>query len=390
MRLSNIMFFNIPAHGHINPTIEVVRELVLRGHCVRYYSFSEFREKIEEAGAEYISCEEFLPPQPDDLDQKVGRDFAALIEMVVDTTLALEDMVASEVAEFHPDCIVSDSVCFWGKLFAWKYEIPFVCSTTTLAFNRYTASLMKKGFGELIRSIAWMPRINRKIRLLNEHGYRVKSFISIVQNDNDTNTIVYTSRLFQPRVETFSDRYVFVGPSVKDVEIAPKDKHRPQIYISLGTVLNRNLDFYRSCIAALKDVECDVIISAGRNTDVSQLGKVPPTFSIKPYVNQLEVLANTDVFVSHCGMNSVSESLYFGVPMVLFPQHSEENAVAIRTEELGAGVRLKRPDANEIKRTVEEVLSDKRYRERAEKIGRDFRNCQGAVGAADFIQWIIR
>ena len=46
------MWFCIPAHGHTNPTIEVVRELVKRGHEVRYYSFDEFREKNKKSVAE--------------------------------------------------------------------------------------------------------------------------------------------------------------------------------------------------------------------------------------------------------------------------------------------------------------------------------------------------
>ena len=58
----NIMWFCIPAHGHTNPTIEVVRELVKRGHEVRYYSFEEFREKVASTGAHYISCDRFLTP----------------------------------------------------------------------------------------------------------------------------------------------------------------------------------------------------------------------------------------------------------------------------------------------------------------------------------------
>ena len=31
--------FNIPAYGHTNPTLQVVSELVSRGHDVRYYSY---------------------------------------------------------------------------------------------------------------------------------------------------------------------------------------------------------------------------------------------------------------------------------------------------------------------------------------------------------------
>lgn len=387
--MSHIMFFCIPAHGHVNPTIEVVRELVQRGHRVRYYSFPEFKGKIEDTGAEYVSCEAYLPPAPKDLDKKVGQDFASLIEMAVDTTINLEKIIEKEIKDFAPDCIISDSVCFWGKLFAKKYQIPFICSTTTMAFNKHMAKFMKQKPSEVIRMFTGMPRIVKKIGLLNEHGYAVDNFVSIIQNDNDTNTIVYTSEKFQPMAETFSEKYIFIGPSVAKIDSEKKTKKRPQIYISLGTVLNKNIKFYKHCISALKDMDCDVVISAGKDTDLSLLGEIPPSFHIQPYVNQLEVLTGTDVFLTHCGMNSVNESLYYGVPMVLFPQHSEENAVAIRTEQLGAGFRLKKASENAIRRAVTEVLSDGRYKENAMKMREDFRQCKGASGAADFMEHVI-
>lgn len=386
--MSNIMFFNIPAHGHVNPTLAVVCELVKRDHGVRYYSTSEFKDKIEAAGAEFVSIEDYMPPEPEDLNKKVGQDFASLIEMVTDTTLNLDNMIKKEIETFRPDCVISDSVCFWGKLFAKKYDIPFVCSTTSMAFNQYTAKMMKQSIREIVRMFTGMPRIQVKMQLLNEHGYNVPNFVSLIQNDNDTNTIVYTSRKFQPMVETFSEKYIFTGPSV--AKLYPgHEKSRPQIYISLGTVLNDNIKFYKQCIQALKDMDCDVIISAGKNTDISRLGEIPQSFSIHPYVNQLEVLADTDVFLTHCGMNSVNESLYYGVPMVLFPQHSEENAVAIRTEQLGAGFRLKKVSAGKIRNAVKEVLTNDKYRKCAKEIGEDFRQCKGAVSAVEFIENVI-
>lgn len=54
------------------------------------------------------------------------------------------------------------------------------------------------------------------------------------------------------------------------------------------------------------------------------------------------MLGEASVFLTHCGMNSVSESIWCGVPMVLAPQQSEEAAVARRAAELGAGLRLER------------------------------------------------
>ena len=47
--MAKIVFFCIPAHGHTNPTLGVVRELTARGHQVWYYSYAPFREKIEAA-----------------------------------------------------------------------------------------------------------------------------------------------------------------------------------------------------------------------------------------------------------------------------------------------------------------------------------------------------
>ena len=50
----NSAFFCIPAHGHTNPTLAVVRELTARGHTVRYYTTEAFRAKIEAAGAVFV------------------------------------------------------------------------------------------------------------------------------------------------------------------------------------------------------------------------------------------------------------------------------------------------------------------------------------------------
>lgn len=82
-------------------------------------------------------------------------------------------------------------------------------------------------------------------------------------------------------------------------------------------------------------------MSVGKDTRVTDLGDIPNNFKVYNTVNQIEVLQNTDVFITHCGMNSVNESLYYGVPMVLFPKHSEQKLVADRTAKLGAGVLLK-------------------------------------------------
>lgn len=385
--MSKIVFFSIPAHGHTNPTIPVVAELVNKGHQVWYYSFQEFQEKIEGAGAVFIACDEFLPKaSQQELDKKVGKDFAALIEMAADTTIALDEKVCKELREIQPDCIVSDSICIWGKLFAKKLGIPYICSTTTFAFNQQTAKLMKQSLSEIWRIIKGMPRINKKIEELKHHGYEVVNFASLIENDNETDTIVYTSKEFQPLADTFSKRYAFVGPSIRSSLTVSQDKtDKKMIYISLGTVLNQNHNFYHHCIKAFANTDYKVVMSVGEKTEISSLGTIPENFTVKASVDQIAVLQAAHVFITHCGMNSVNESLYFGVPMILFPQHGEQRTVANRVAELGAGIKLKGKKTKDLAEAAAKVLANPAYKENAQKLSKSFRKAGGAGRAVDVI-----
>ena len=43
--------------------------------------------------------------------------------------------------------------------------------------------------------------------------------------------------------------------------------------------------------------------------------------SVFESVDQIAVLSAADAFLSHCGMNSVSESLYYQVPLIIASPH---------------------------------------------------------------------
>ena len=383
--MSKIVFFCIPAHGHTNPTLGVVRELVLRGHQIRYYSYNSLREKIEEAGASFISCDDY------DMEQKLsagdlarlGKDLAFSAEILADTTLALDEMVCRDMAELEPDCIVADSMALWGKAAAMKLGIPFVSSTTTFAFNKHSARIMKSSIVDLLRMLLSMPKTSKQVKRLKERGYPVKSILDIIGNDENAHTIVYTSPEFQPCSETFSDKYAFVGPSVRPAEEEIEKKRDKLIYISMGTVNNDMMPFYRECISAFRGTDYQVIMSVGDQVPLEDFGDLPENISVYSYIDQIAVLQKADVFISHCGMNSVSESLYFSVPLVMLPKTSEQRGVAERVREMGAGIIPGKTDT--LSGAVCEILGNRTYRQSAEKIARSFRNCPGAKGAADKI-----
>lgn len=385
--MKKIAFFCIPAHGHTNPMLPIAGELVRRGNVVRFYSFDEFEEKIKAAGAEFISCDSFLPKLTE--QEETGLKNVSTTEMTVQDiriTLQMNEFLDKEFKTFLPDVVYTDSVCFWGKLHAWKHNVPMVVSTSTFAFNQMSSEYMKNSPREMADMVLGLPRVSRELKKLRPYGFHVKSVFSLIQSDNHTDSIVYTSRKFQPYAESFSDHYAFVGPSVFSDAVPEKEKDRPLIYISMGTVINDRPDFYRKCVDALKDLDADVVISCGNAVSREDMGELPEHITVAPYVDQLAVLAKADVFITHCGMNSVSESLYMAAPMLLYPQTSEQYAVARRVTEIGAGMMLKDDSSEGIRAAIQEVMGNKSYGTAAAKRSADFRDCPGTAGAAEFIE----
>ncbi|MEL6527295.1 MAG: nucleotide disphospho-sugar-binding domain-containing protein, partial [Chloroflexota bacterium] len=151
--------------------------------------------------------------------------------------------------------------------------------------------------------------------------------------------IVFTSRAFHPPSAFIDDRFQFVGASIdptridtaQSIHIDPTQKN---VYISLGTINNLNLDFYRTAFATFKDYPANFILSVGEHTNINQLPPVPDNFMLYPRVPQVQVLQKVDAFITHGGMNSVHEGLYYGVPQVVEPQQMEKLVNAKRVHEV--------------------------------------------------------
>ena len=381
-----IAWFCIPAHGHTNPTLGLVKEMTGAGHEVTYFSYEKFREKIEETGAAFVSCDDHdMDIDAKDGGNRVGKDLAFSIGLIVEATLGMDDLMSRVISDMKPDLIVADSMAFWGKLAAMKYGIPYVCSTTTFAFNRYSAKYMDQGMGGLFRTLFAMPKINKQLKRLRAKGYPVKNFLELISNDNETSTIVYTSKEFQPYAETFSDKYCFIGPSMRPVKEPVEKTAEKTIYISMGTVVS-NREMYKNCVEALRDTGYQVIVSMGETAN--EFRDLPANIQVYDSVDQMAVLSIADAFVTHCGMNSASEGLYYNVPLVMAPQTPEQMAVAKRTEELGAGVMLPTSgsSAEEIRNAVGKVLNDSAYKTAAAKISDGFKRCGGVKEARAFLE----
>ena len=193
---------------------------------------------------------------------------------------------------------------------------------------------------------------------MRRHG-RIESddFVTEMVDNNPTLTYVYTSRSFQLDNEAFSDKqFKFIGPSLDGRAAQAKDARlddelnrgggRPVIYASLGTIFNTFMPFYRTVVAAFGDRDVTVVLSVGRDFDKAKLGRVPRNILIHQSVVQLAVLEKADLFITHGGMNSVNEALYYKVPMVVVPKADDQPTVGAGIAELGLGTVVSRRKIN--------------------------------------------
>ncbi|MCE5258704.1 MAG: glucosyltransferase [Chloroflexi bacterium] len=386
--MKKYIFLNVPAYGHINPTLAVVKELVDRGNQVFYYAVDEFREQIESTGAEYRSYNSALSA----IDTHKTADFLSLMQTVINVTLAGLPELLVEVAGVKPDCIIHDSLCLWGKIIGQRLDVPTVSSITTFVVNKDVMEVDRQPV-PLYRKLAMRHKargIFQGIQTLTGRKAEFTDLFDILMNTEKLN-IVYTSRMLQPKGNRFSEEYQFVGASIgtrtgdiHELGEIPEDK--PVIYISLGTITNQNYAFYKDCFEAFKDMNATVILSAGKNTDTSRLDPIPPNFIVRNFVPQLDVLAISDVFITHGGMNSVHEGLYYKVPLIVVPQQREQQRVADRIAECGAGIYLEKPDANSLSDAVRAILSDAKYEKAAESLSQSLIIAGGYKKAADLLE----
>jgi MGT family glycosyltransferase len=226
----------------------------------------------------------------------------------------------------------------------------------------------------------------------------------------DQMNLIFSSRELQPNASLIDKTYRFVGPSIdpqaRDGDFPfdeppfdepPFDELREGqvIYISLGTIHHTHTEFYSRCFEAFGNFPAHFILSAGRDTDVATLGEIPANFTVRPSVPQLDVLQRADVFITHGGINSIHEGLYYGVPLIVIPHQFEQLLNALRVEAQGAGLVLKnqihgRPvSATDLRTALNTILTQSSYRTAALAMQRNLRATGGYRQAADEIQAYI-
>ena len=390
--MAKVLFVNGVVHGHINPTLPLVKELVSRGEKVAYFSTMEFREKIERTGAEFVDYGDGMARFLHSFRPKGNHPFFTLIEFLLEIDRVIISQVMEKSKAICYDYMVHDAMFGGGNILSKKLAIPAVCSCTSFAMNRLPLpdQMLKRGTHPQLDSIYMELEVAAR-------GWEtdVPGLMDIFFKKADLN-LVFTSRMFQPAGETFDDSFRFVGPSISEREEKAEFPYGSMsgckvVYISMGTINNNCAGFYQKCMEAFKEEDYKVVMSVGNKVDIASLGSIPPNFIVRNHVPQLEILKRADAFISHGGLNSVSEALYYGVPVAAIPMANDQPAVAGRLEALGAGMKLGMDEITPqlLKDTVHGLLTDESYRSASIAVGKSLREAGGYKAAADAIREFV-
>ncbi|WP_427018577.1 macrolide family glycosyltransferase [Pseudarthrobacter sp. P1] len=394
----------LPATGHVNPTLPVVAELVRRGHRVTYATSEKYADAVRATGAAFFaSGTDFTAQLPrHSLQPPAGGSPGAMMNPLMSGLMqrlllgAREEfpVLLARLAADPPDALCYDAMTLAGKMAAAKLNVPDIALLPTYASNEHFS--MRELMPERLPAAAlraWKEAREQVSGFAAEQGLENIGFMDGVPASLN---ISFIPRAFQPAGDTFDGRFHFVGPCLgKRVSTGSWQAPAagPLLFISLGTTpLNDRPDFFRMCLQAFGNSRWQVAIATGEQIQAAELGAIPANVDVRPFFPQLEVLRHASVFLSHTGMNSTMESLYFGVPLVAVPQQPEQAANARRVEELGLGRRLDPAtlSAALLRSTVEEVDADQRIRGNVHAMSASVRAAGGPEAAADAIEGFLR
>ncbi|MGP4014675.1 nucleotide disphospho-sugar-binding domain-containing protein [Saccharopolyspora sp. 5N708] len=316
--MAGFVFVPYSADGHVHPMLPVAAELVAAGEPVRMIAGARFAARIAGVGASAVPAdresEVWSPPRwgPGEL--------ARLARVRSGRAVALRALARRCAAEFRarrPAAVVVDPAVPAAAKAARRLGIPVVWFSPTHARSPRLAGTV------LVNSL---PEL-------------------------------------QPRRHRFGHRFHFVGPLLAPAQRCAPSLPGPLLLVSPGTVFARTATFFRSIVEEFADSEWTVRMATGHLAP-AELGPLPDNVLARRWLPQRALLAETTVFLTHGGMNSVQEALAEAVPMLLAPRNREQRATARRLVGLELGARLR----GSARQAAEQLAADPRTRSALEEV----------------------
>ncbi|MEU6989475.1 macrolide family glycosyltransferase [Streptomyces sp. NPDC046465] len=385
-RRAHIAMIGVPMVSHVLPTLEVIRELVARGHRVTYANDPATAGLIEPTGAELVPYDSTLPFR----DNIWPEDPIEASALFLDEAVALLPRLHAAYDGDPADLYLYDIGAYVARALAEAQGRPLVqLSPTFVAWGSYQEDV-GAAVAQLPGADVLEARFKEWLAGSGATTLDVGEFSGVPPR-----ALATIPRAMQPHADTVdADRVDFVGPCFGD-RARKESWARPEgaekvLLVSLGSAYTVQPEFYRSCVAAFGDLPgWHVVLQIGKHVDPAELGAdLPANVEVCSWAPQLAILEQADAFVTHAGMGSSSEGLFCGVPMIAVPQGAEQPMNADRLVELGVARRVDTgaATADVLRDALLALTSDPEVARRSAELKAEARAAGGARRAADLIE----
>lgn len=437
--VKKIFIVTYPFVGHTNPILAICNDLKNKNYDITIYSKKNFKELIEKAGARFREYNFEFKNRADEPDLAENIQLMRLACLSIDKAAVFSNQLLEDALNEKPDMIMYDKSTIYARLVV-EYLLneyrkrglkPFklIRFSTTFVFDReYPNAQEKKLFKmkilPLVFYLIWF--MIKKFLFYFTHGIYNKScgYWSTSDPLENETTMVFTFPQLQPRSELRDkNKFKFVGSCLdQELHLSGRELHCESfkivdrfpirintyltqfeyelIYVAFGSVLTNQANLYLKIINGLKLVNeikpIKVIISTGNKCYeylTSGQFEIPEFVYLARSMPQIDVLKRASLFITHNGMNSTSESLHFGVPMICMPMTTDQPLVAYRVaDELKLGIKLdyKSFNAIQLRDAVLEILNDRSYYDRCKVFMNYSQYHNGIQNSAKLINYLLR
>jgi MGT family glycosyltransferase len=420
--MARFLFAVFPVTGHVNPGLPIARELVRRGHDVRWYSTMRFKRAIEETGARFIRYRQAVPIDETRLDMFPERPKAGIRQLQWDIENLFVGLVPGQFADLEAelrrepaDAVVGDNTSLVAAMLAERFEIPYIAFGISVltSSSRDTAPF---GLG-LMPSSSPLGRLrNRALYWLNdnvifagaaEKNEEVRRELGFAPATHATFDFAKDAALYlQSSVPSFEyprtdmpANIRWIGASVPEPPAGwtppawwPELKSRRVVLVTQGTINNDYDQLIRPAIRALAKENVLVVVTTGsKPAEEVAIDPLPKNVRVERFIPYAQLMPEVDVLLTNGGYGSVQIALAHAVPVVAFGKTEEKPEVANRLTYSGAGIGVKVlvPSESQIRFAVERVLGDRSYRRRAMEIGQELAGLNPANEAANHIEGLL-
>ncbi|WP_055713040.1 glycosyltransferase [Streptomyces torulosus] len=392
---SHIAMFSIAAHGHVNPSLDVIRELVARGHRVTYAIPPAFAEKVAATGAEPKPWHSTLPG-PDDDPSAWGSELLDHVEPFLGDAIQALPQLAAAYEGDEPDLVLHDITAYPAPVLAHRWGVEAISlSPNLVAWDGYEEEVAEPMWAEPKKTERGKAYYARFHAWLEENGITAHpdDFVG-----RPARSLVLIPKALQPHADRVDEsRYTFVGACQGD-RSAQGDWQRPVgaekvLLVSLGSAFTKQPDFYRECVRAFGDLPgWHTVLQVGRHVDPAELGEIPANVEVRDWVPQLAVLEQADAFITHAGAGGSQEGLATATPMVAVPQAVDQFGNADMLQSLGVARHLPMEEATAatLREAVLALVDDPGVARRLKEVREEMAREGGTRRAADLIEAALR